>query len=242
MIIVCPECSSRYNVEAEIMSLGGRMMRCTKCAYEWFYEEATEEAPPSDNFDDLLESLQETLEEEDEQEEEKPNIDFSKRETLNSRFDSEKKESPSKQKTGGIFLGVFVGLIAFIILFIGGLMFKASVLEHFPASKPLYVAMGFKIMVPGEGLVFDGIETEWDGTKLKIEGRVLNLLGEDSLIPDIALRFQSESEESLDEGVLSVKQEKLKGEDAVSFQHEIQVTPDIKAQTSSLKFSFISLE
>ncbi len=35
MILTCPECNTRYLADASAIGVGGRRVRCTKCAHEW---------------------------------------------------------------------------------------------------------------------------------------------------------------------------------------------------------------
>lgn len=43
MILTCPECATRYVVNAAHLRPSGRMVRCAKCSHTWF-----EDAPPPD--------------------------------------------------------------------------------------------------------------------------------------------------------------------------------------------------
>ncbi|MBL4589044.1 MAG: zinc-ribbon domain-containing protein [Alphaproteobacteria bacterium] len=37
MIVVCPECDSRYNIKAEVISVDGRVLKCANCQHDWFH-------------------------------------------------------------------------------------------------------------------------------------------------------------------------------------------------------------
>ncbi len=42
MILTCPSCQTRYNVNPDAMSPSGRVVRCAKCGHQWI------EQPPRD--------------------------------------------------------------------------------------------------------------------------------------------------------------------------------------------------
>ena len=46
MIISCPNCTSRFNLNAELLGETGRNVKCAKCAHRWFAAPAAEYAAP----------------------------------------------------------------------------------------------------------------------------------------------------------------------------------------------------
>jgi predicted Zn finger-like uncharacterized protein len=80
MIVICPECQSRYNVPAEVISSEGRTLKCKNCEHKWFHEgvsfqdilddaaiDEIEESPIDDSdstIDDKLNDIEEALDEE----------------------------------------------------------------------------------------------------------------------------------------------------------------------------------
>ena len=99
--------------------------------------------------------------------------------------------------------------------------------------------MGFNISIEAEGLAFDRVKTEWNGSLLSIKGNIINLLPTESILPKIRLSFQSDSGKILDEVIFSVSEEYIKGEDVVSFKYEVQAMRNVKDNTSNVKISFI---
>lgn len=302
MIVVCPECDSRYNIKAEVISVDGRVLKCTNCQHDWFHDGVSlhdildededdyggDVSSDEDYDDDLgvrLDDIEEALEdelldddlyedsgeidigfsEEDSQTEDSDSgienqnpaeegfaaiLDKVGADTLEPKAGKPEKENKNKKwkarndtkATGNVFSGVFVGLVAFLILFAGLLVFKDRVMASAPITGYLYSSLGFKIPVVGEGLVFDRVEITWDGAKLMAQGQIINLLTEDSIVPMIELSFMSERDEVLDKGVFSSGVKNVLGEDSFPFQYELQATSGIKEGTKSVTLSFIPID
>ena len=47
MILACPECSTRYQIDPGILGTEGRTVRCTKCSNTW-KQELPEDVPAQD--------------------------------------------------------------------------------------------------------------------------------------------------------------------------------------------------
>ena len=57
MIVTCPNCATRYQIEPDALVPNGRYLRCVKCSHQWLERPSAAggaEAPEEDNFDDLL--------------------------------------------------------------------------------------------------------------------------------------------------------------------------------------------
>ena len=52
MIIVCPSCGKNFNVRDDQIPDKGRLLQCSNCKHEWFYNKNT--IPIDDNLDDCL--------------------------------------------------------------------------------------------------------------------------------------------------------------------------------------------
>ena len=51
MIIVCPSCGKNFNVRDDQIPDKGRLLQCSNCKHEWFYNKNT--IPIDDNLDEL---------------------------------------------------------------------------------------------------------------------------------------------------------------------------------------------
>ena len=41
MIISCPECNKKFEINSKLIPKNGRLLKCGSCNYEWFFSEQT---------------------------------------------------------------------------------------------------------------------------------------------------------------------------------------------------------
>ena len=58
MIITCNNCNKRFNVEANVIPQKGRLLQCSSCNYEWFFQKEIEkETIPKDKVNESHEEI-----------------------------------------------------------------------------------------------------------------------------------------------------------------------------------------
>lgn len=332
MIIVCPECETKYDVKAEAITVDGRTMKCHSCGNKWFqegvsFQDILDDAEPADvfesganadtdtDFDDVLSNIEKTLDEEvrrdlsgdkdaysdlygddgadveidfhDRQESESEgepshngNQEYDEDEldilkVLQGAIEGEEGEEASDQTSKGnkkkikpskvkaprkkakptkktkikpelskaaLATGVFAGVLLFFILFVLCVFLKDTIVSSFPASKPVYAALGFKMPVAGEGLVFDQVVTSWNDNQLNIEGQIVNLTSDKSLIPYIEVTFQDAQGHVIDRSGFQTTSDVVDGESVEVFSYDFQVLEDTKAQTQAIGLAFLPIQ
>lgn len=155
MIVQCPECNTKFRVDAQQLGLAGRDVRCCKCQHIW-HQAATEE-------DLLAESLNADIvfEEMDEDE----SLDFNIRDVVDdTAADGEGGDAQAQEEdappaepepadeswmhagaedgTGMDWRFVFVSFAVFFLLTsIVCLLFPMKTIHHFPQTYPIYKAL-----------------------------------------------------------------------------------------------------
>lgn len=137
-----------------------------------------------------------------------------------------------------------IGLAIALFLFLCGLgvFYKDYLMYKIPSSKKVYSIFKEEKPISGAGIVFDQVSISWNGTKLVVQGQMINLLRQETDIPKLSLKFIGEGEEILDEVRFAVSDKGLEGEDVLSFEHTIQATSDIKSKSVSIGLGFIALQ
>ncbi len=132
MIIVCPSCGKNFNVRDDQIPDKGRLLQCSNCKHEWFYNKTT--SPIDDNANDLSndELTQESFGILDEEEDKYDEVIVE-----NKAIESKKHKTNKKQKSKQInFLKL---LIVFIISFIAFVLivdtFKLQISEYVPFTE-----------------------------------------------------------------------------------------------------------
>ena len=144
MIITCPSCKKKFQIDATLVPEEGRDLQCGSCKYVWFYKKKNENSSPltldGDLFnneikDNLPEKEIESITENNKSTiQEKPkNKEKKIKDTLDNKEIKTKNES-----TGGKFFSYLIVLIiSFIALIILVDTLKAPIINVFPGVEIL---------------------------------------------------------------------------------------------------------
>ena len=132
MIIVCPSCGKNFNVRDDQIPDKGRLLQCSNCKHEWFYNKNT--ISIDDNIDELSndELTQESFGILDEEEDRRDEV------FVEDKIDElEKPKNNKKQKTTKFnFLNL---LLVFIISFVAFILivdtFIVQISEYIPFAE-----------------------------------------------------------------------------------------------------------
>ena len=179
MIVTCPNCSTRYQLDAQVLVPHGRALRCVKCGHTWTERTHTDAAPAVDVV-------------------EVPDFDFDVparqprgRTPTAARRRDRGRASRSRKEVGSGLIGWAVLGVLVVGLAAGLFFLRSGVVAYFPAAKSAYDLVGLDtvplVTVPGEGLKIlksSFIERDDDDTwVIDIEGEVQNITRTTRAVP-----------------------------------------------------------
>jgi predicted Zn finger-like uncharacterized protein len=189
MIVTCPNCSTRYQLDAQVLVPNGRTLRCVRCGHTWTERSQIDTAPVDD---------------EDDEDDDVDVPDFGLdvparprgggRTPASARRRARGRAQRSRKAAGSGLIGWGV-LAALVVAVVAGLFFlRAEVVAYFPPAKRAYDTAGLdtapRATIPGEGLKVLGNPTvafrEDEGVLvIDIEGEVQNVTRSTRAVPQI---------------------------------------------------------
>jgi len=163
MIITCPNCETRFNVDRAALVPNGRSVRCGQCRHQWTQRPPDAIKPPAiADDDDYIPDLVER--------------------SVVPRPELVRRRGWAAAIVGWLALVLIVGAVIG-----GGILARERVVEMWPPASELFALVGMPVDVMGFGLEFRNItwrqETEGDGTALVVDGEVVNTLDRALPIP-----------------------------------------------------------
>ena len=152
MILTCPQCSTCFQLSAEILSPEGKRVRCSSCKESWF------QMPDRDELEEGRDEGQVPLE--DIPDGVKPISEGSQVPALTEQEGDVGGALNSRRGLIGAFVAA---LLFFTLIFSGLLVMKNTVIGVWPESYVFYKALGAMDHVPGQGLIFDRLSAKLDG-------------------------------------------------------------------------------
>ena len=130
MIVSCPQCDARYEVDAQVLSPNGREVRCAKCGHLWT------ERPPAEPAE---------LEEVEYVEEDQELDDFRATRRATGR--------QNKGKKRGSSIVAWAALAALVAVIIGGsIVAREQIVEVWEPAARIYETVGLSLKVRDFGL------------------------------------------------------------------------------------------
>jgi predicted Zn finger-like uncharacterized protein len=204
MIIACPSCDTKFEVNAAVFPAAGRKVKCARCAHVWHATAARETggaiesalaeerplaaAPPADIAPPV------------------PAADTIPPEMIWANADLPPKRS--RMALGGIVAAV-VTLSAFALV-----QFRQSVVAAVPALAPAYAALGLEVDTVGLDITIEAHamkDSSEDGAStLVVTGSIANVTAEERPVPRIrATLFDKDKQElhtwTFDAGIATLK-------------------------------------
>ena len=135
MIVSCPNCNKKFNIEAKLIPEKGRLLLCSICNHKWHYSVPKNE---SEIDKSKIFSINEISE---------ANIEKQKRKTINKTYEKIKSENQdsniSKKKIyknyslGNLLINLIIILITFTAFILIIDTFKNNISNYFPALIPV---------------------------------------------------------------------------------------------------------
>ena len=152
MIIKCPSCNKKFNVDASLIPQNGRILQCGFCEHKWFFKtENTEDEikvlekkisePVFEDNNNLSENIKEDIKDEEDQD------------TVSLKSSKEKLSKKINKKNDiNYFKILIVAFISFVALIL--------VLDTFKAE--------FSLIIPNIGIILDNLYQTINDIKLFI--------------------------------------------------------------------------
>ena len=234
MILVCPNCSTRYSIPDTAVGASGRQVKCTKCGNVW---RQTSENLASATMQtaihtepDVTSSLIEPVTDPAANEDSK--TEPPGRPPLRTRRDGAKEsetwaERPAAagRQTRALLVGWGGLALLLTVMSLGLLLQRERVEALWPASARLYQALGFSVKPPGTGLAFRNVSPDWgnaeSGQILVVTGEIANMSEDDKAVPRVRVVLRDDKDADLDERIVDPPVGHLKPGEAAQFRVEV---------------------
>jgi len=199
MIISCPQCKTEYIIDAALIPLSGKKMRCAKCSEIW-------RAYPQDwqNFENTL------LKEHEETEEKITTC----RSISGGFFKTLLKMAA--------FLLIVTGIIYAYI-------FRYEIVEIIPAFNPVYDTFNIEARTVGDGLMFKDITwNEYEDSKIRkmdVSGKIINKTGKMLHLPLLHIELLDSEGTALQSVNRPLASEYIAADGEISFKTTINDPP-----------------
>lgn len=210
MILGCPECNTRFAIDAQALRPDGRRVKCGKCEHVWF-----EEPPPPSSAEPLSVT---PLEPDEQSSIPTPNLPAI--------------TGADQRRTAG---AAWI-LVIFLLVVISALGWfgRGSIALAWPTAEIIYASVGIDAFPPpGEGLSID-MEVKRVDKTLQLVGEILNTTDENRALPPIYAVLQDANGKRLRHWKLDVDVSVLGPGEKVPFATEIDTVPDGTANVSVL--------
>lgn len=235
MILVCPNCATRYKIDGSSLGEAGRQVKCARCGTVWHAEHEQEAHPPIDTraaemFASAASTPSPAEEDPIPQDEEPPPIppvpDLSAvPETRNGLAGAE-----PKRATGA---GWAVLALTVIGVVLAGYAGRDQLIAAWPPAAKLYDVLGIPhqgaqivSQLAGGGLVVRDVESLWaetDGTMtLTVRGTVTNQSEVERAVPPLVVWLAADDDRQLQSWGLTVDAESLAPGESVPFETSIE--------------------
>lgn len=227
MILVCPNCSTRYSVPDTAFGASGRQVKCTQCGTTWH-----ETHPPADT---------ETAGR-DESPVSAPPVEDRPRDVRPVRdsglgwLRGGASQIERRQLLGWAALALFVTALVSVTVFA-----RASLQVFWPATSNLYRALGMEMGKPGAGLAFRNVSPTWsaqgEGRRLVVAGEVTNLSEAPKEIPKVRVVLLDDKDGDLYAEAVEVGTPTLAPGGSAPFRFEVSAPPGKPAAAVALYFA-----
>ena len=142
MIITCPNCNKKFQIDATLVPEEGRDLQCGSCKYVWFYKAENENSSPLTLNEDLVNNeIKDNL-----SKKEIENITDNNKSTIQEKSknkekkikdtsDDKKNETKNESKGGKFFSYLIVLIISFVALIILVDTLKTPIINVFPGAE-----------------------------------------------------------------------------------------------------------
>ncbi|MCF6221121.1 MAG: zinc-ribbon domain-containing protein [Robiginitomaculum sp.] len=245
MILTCPECATSFKVADDAIGANGRTVRCSQCSTTWFVaaepdvlnleeskkvsetrDQVSREAVSSDmgsdfksvdfGYDDALDNMRE-------RDLEASAAGIGAHAAIRDNADRIR----ARRRLFGVGM-IWVVTLSILALFaLSALLFRATIVEKFPGTAPIYKAIGLE--ANASGLEIYNIETRYGNNEgvqvLFVSGKIKNYDRKTRDVDLIKLSFKNEAGEVLTSWVVEPPQTTLKSGKTIEFASQYPNPP-----------------
>jgi len=241
MILTCPNCSTRYNVDAETLGPQGRKVRCVKCGHSWVHEPAPVAIVPPPEPEP--EPIPQQLGPEPQPYPEVPHEPSPRTRDLRAHLGQDLSARPRRS----VWPGILVWLIFLVIVaaIVGGTYrYRQQFVELWPPVAKLYEAIGIDVtMPPGYGLVLTiehtRRETVLGDPVLVLEGSIANDTGRPRAVPNVRVILRDGEKQPVQDWIFAPDAQDLPAGSSIKFRTSVR-KPDPAA--TDVTFEFLARE
>ena len=231
MIITCPECTTRYQVDPATIGPQGRTVRCSKCGHSWT------QSPPEDMPRDVAAEAPPELP--PEPQEAAPRASSGGLAAGPRRLPRSGR-SGRQQARGGLARAMWT----LLIVVVGGtvaaaVVWRDAVMQTWPAAVPIYERIGLGADPPGTGLGLSNVSWKADsrdgGRVLLVQGEVANTSDVVRNVPPMQGVIYDKDDRELQRWIFAAPETRLLPGERVAFRTELKSPP---AGASRLQIRF----
>lgn len=257
MIIVCPQCESRYAIGEDHLLDAGRQVRCARCRAEWIAYPAEDDGDPTGDSSTPAEAEPAGVEILEEEEAPGavilhgvPDIEARGRARMVGDGAPESIEEIAARTKAPLRatavprrrrlrlppirpLVIVLGLAASVAC----VTLRAQVVNVLPATASLYALLGLPVNL--RGLAFESVATsratEGDAPVLVIDGSIRNVVGRAQPVPRLRFAISDEKKVEVYSWTIVPARSVLESGDAMPFKSRL-ASPPANGRTVSVRF------
>jgi predicted Zn finger-like uncharacterized protein len=216
MIIACPSCETRFEVNAAAFPPGGRKVKCARCAHVW-HAASPAGVPLKAVANELSAPAEESI---------APPTVMPPPEEAPDVMIWAGSDIPPRRSNRLQVIGIAAACVAVVAA--GLLIFRDTVVAYVPGAGPAYAAIGMPVDVTGLDLTIEAqaMTASADGaTTLVVTGSVTNPSSEERPVPQIRATLFSKEKAELHSWTFDAGVKTLKPGERHEFRQELAQPP-----------------
>ena len=243
MILTCPECATRYQIDPAQFPPEGRKVRCAKCSHVWF--QAAPAPDPEPEIAHVEEHVEETVAPEPAPAEPAAAQRAAFAPAATSYYEEEEHHRTNevpRPRRGLRGVGLALGWLVLALILAGTgwitVRFRQDIASLWPQSASLYSALGLHVNTRGIEFADKNarFETENGQNVLLISGDLVNITSHELTVPPIRVSLSDDDRRELYHWSFSSAVPTLAPGKSVSFQTRLP-SPPLTARHIELRFA-----
>lgn len=233
MILVCPNCAARYEVDGTQFPAEGRKVRCKKCGHVWHQAAEAGQAEIEETIFNPPPESEPVPVAEPETEAEAPQPSWRapavEDDAAEDDFHLDAPESPAKRGMGAVLVMLGWAALVVVILVIGwsAANYRSQIVGIWPQSASLFSRLGMAVNM--RGLDFADVrhtnQTEDGQPVLVITGKVVNVTGEKLDVPPLRVTLSDANKHAIYDWSFAPSSHALAPGQAVGFRTRLSNPP-----------------